>query len=77
MEYIEQILNLASKKFQVPVENLDPSRDIFESLNINSIQALSLLSELEQTFSVEIMDFELQDVKSFQDLANLIEEKSR
>ncbi|MEZ4704303.1 MAG: acyl carrier protein [Bdellovibrionota bacterium] len=54
---------------------LSPSNDIFESLSINSIQALSLLSELEQQFSVEILDFELQDVKTFQDLAALIEEK--
>ena len=46
--------------------------DFFEKLHINSIQALSLLTDLEKEFSIEIPDYELQDVKTFDQLAQLI-----
>jgi acyl carrier protein len=40
-----------------------------------SMKALELLSEVELEFDVEIPDYELQDVKTFAQLAEKIEER--
>jgi acyl carrier protein len=39
------------------------------------MQVLSLLSELEQHFNVEIPDYELREVRSFAQLAECIERR--
>ncbi len=71
----QKLFELASKKFGVDQKTLNPGDDLFEKLQINSIQALSLLSDLEQQFKIEIPDYELQDVKTFQELAQLIQNR--
>lgn len=75
IDVTQKLFQLASKKFGVDQKTLSPSDDLFEKLQINSIQALSLLSDLEQEFKIEIPDYELQDVKTFQELALLIQNR--
>ena len=71
----EKLLQLVSKKFNVQPTSLQPGDDVFEKLQINSVQALALLSDLEKEFKIEIPDYELQDVRTFQDLAQLIQNR--
>ncbi|MGH9783544.1 MAG: acyl carrier protein, partial [Terriglobia bacterium] len=59
---LEEILNLAAEHFKVPRAELAPDDDFFKKLGINSLQALDLLTRLEQHFSVELPDYELQGV---------------
>lgn len=72
---LSQLLELCAKRFDKNLAALDPSADVFESLGIDSMQVLSLLSELEQLFDVEIPDYELRDVRSFEQLAARIDER--
>ncbi len=72
---LKTLLELASKKFNKDIHMLSAKQDVFESLGINSVEALALLSDLERHFQIEIPDYELQDVKSFNDLATLIDSK--
>jgi aryl carrier-like protein len=44
----DEILDLAAAHFKVPRENLSPDDDFFKKLGIDSLQALSLLTRLEQ-----------------------------
>ncbi|MCC7460272.1 MAG: acyl carrier protein [Proteobacteria bacterium] len=69
---LQKLMELASKKFNVEKSTLSAKDDLFEKLQINSIQALSLLTDLEREFQIEIPDYELQDVKTFEQLAQLI-----
>lgn len=52
-----------------------PDADVFETLGVDSMQVLSLLSELEQQFEVEIPDYELREVRTFGQLAECIEQR--
>ena len=70
---MEEILTLAARHFQVPREKLAPEDDFFEKLGINSLQALELLTRLEQHFQVELPDYEFQGVSSFRQLAERIQ----
>jgi len=70
---LDAILNLASAQFKVPRETLSPDDDFFKKLKIDSLQALSLLTKLEQHFNVELPDYELQGVSDFRTLAERIQ----
>jgi acyl carrier protein len=71
----EEILKLAAAHFKVPREQLSPSDDFFKKLGINSLQALDLLTRLEQHFRIELPDYELQGVTDFRTLAERIQSR--
>jgi acyl carrier protein len=48
---------------------------VFESLGIDSVQVLELLSELELEFDIEIPDYELRNVKTFAELGRVIDRR--
>lgn len=69
----DEILNLAAAAFGVPREGLAPDDDFFQKLSINSLQALELLTRLENHFHVELPDYEFQGVTNFRALAERIQ----
>jgi acyl carrier protein len=71
----DEILNLASAQFGVPREQLGPDDDFFRKLGINSLQALDLLTRIEQHFHIELPDYELQGVTDFRTLAERIQSR--
>lgn len=71
----EQILQLAAQHFKVPREKLSAEDDFFKKLGINSLQALDLLTRLEQHFNIELPDYELQGVNDFRTLAERIQSR--
>ena len=70
---LDEIMTLASKHFKVPREKLKPDDDFFKTLGIDSLQALELLTRLENHFRVELPDYELQGVSDFRTLAGRIQ----
>ena len=72
-QIIDEILTLAATHFKVDRAALSPTDDFFKTLGIDSLQALELLTRLENHFSVELPDYEVQGVSDFQTLAERIE----
>ncbi|HXZ11699.1 MAG TPA: acyl carrier protein [Candidatus Sulfotelmatobacter sp.] len=70
-----EILALAAEHFKVPREGLHGDDDFFKKLGINSLQALDLLTRLEQHFQIELPDYELQGVSDFRTLAERIQSR--
>lgn len=70
---LNEILTLAAQHFKVPREKLHADEDFFKTLNIDSLQALDLLTRLENHFHVEMPDYELQGVTDFRTLASRIQ----
>ncbi len=71
----DEVLELAAAHFKVPRERLSPDDDFFKKLGINSLQALDLLTRLEQHFRIELPDYELQGVSDFRTLAERIQSR--
>jgi acyl carrier protein len=71
----DEILQLAAAHFKVPREKLRADDDFFKTLGINSLQALDLLTRLEQHFHIELPDYELQGVSDFRTLAERIQSR--
>ena len=72
-QVIDEILNLTSTHFKVERAALSPDDDFFKKLGIDSLQALELLTRLENHFSVELPDYEVQGVSDFRTLAERIQ----
>lgn len=70
---LDEVLSLAATQFKIPREKLSPDDDLFKKLGIDSLQALSLLTRLEQHFNIELPDYEMQGVSDFRTLAERIQ----
>lgn len=68
-----EVLTLAAGHFNVPVESLAAEDDFFKKLGIDSLQALELLTRLENHFGIELPDYEVQGVSDFRTLADRIQ----
>ncbi|MGE0786043.1 MAG: acyl carrier protein [Sandaracinaceae bacterium] len=69
---LDRLLTLAAQRFEKDKSALSADDDLFDTLSIDSMQALSLVSALEDTFGVEIPDYEVQDVRTFDELADVV-----
>jgi acyl carrier protein len=71
----QEVLDLASKHFNVAPGSLSPEDDFFKKLGIDSLQTLEMLSRLENHFGIELPDYELQGVSDFRTLASRIQSR--
>ncbi|MEM9453190.1 MAG: phosphopantetheine-binding protein [Myxococcota bacterium] len=74
-DVLDRMTTLAAKKYAVDAGTIKPEGDIFDTLGIDSFAAAELMSELELEFDVEIPDYELQGVKTFGGLAEVIDKR--
>lgn len=73
MTTLERLTQLAADRFGPAASDMPADADLFEHLGIDSLQALDLLTDLEDAFDVEIPDYEVQGVHTLEGLAALIE----
>ena len=69
---VNKLLELAQKRFERDTSGLAPDDDFFDRLDINSYQAMELLTEIEDEWDIEVPDYEVQDVRTFGALAEVI-----
>jgi len=71
----QEVVDLAARHFNVAAGTLAPADDFFKKLGIDSLQALELLSRLENHFGIELPDYEVQGVSDFRTLAERIQSR--
>lgn len=69
---LPRLLELSSQRFDKPLAELSGPDDFYEALGIDSVDAMSLLTSVEEAFGVEVPDWEVQDVRTFDELAGII-----
>ena len=70
---LDEILGLAASHCKVSRDRLAADDDFFQKLGMDSLQALELLTRLENHFQVELPDYEMQGVSDFRTLAERIQ----
>jgi acyl carrier protein len=68
-----EILELATKHFKAAPGTLKAEDDFYKKLGIDSLQALEMLSRLENHFHIELPDYEVQGVSDFKTLAERVQ----
>lgn len=74
-EILEEIQKLAADHFKVAADLVAPDDDFFQKLGIDSLQALELLTRLENHFNIELPDYEMQGVVDYRTLADRISQR--
>ncbi len=74
-DLLKTLMTLAAKRFERDLAELQPSDDFFSKLGIDSFQAMELMTDLEDEFDVEVPDYELQGVTTFDGLADVLERR--
>lgn len=69
---VHRLTALAAARFGERAAALPVDADLFEGLGIDSLQALDLLTDLEEAFGIEIPDYELQGVHTLVGLAEVV-----
>jgi acyl carrier protein len=72
---VQRLIALAAGEFSLDGSGIAADDDILETLGIDSVQVLELLSRLEMEFDVEIPDYELREVRTFAQLATQIDKR--
>lgn len=71
-QVLDTLLALAAERFRRDRGTLRGPDDLFDALDIDSVDAMTLLTALEERFGVEIPDYEVQDVRTFDALAAVV-----
>lgn len=71
-EILPKLQQIAVKRFGERAAALTADADLFEVLGIDSLQALDLLTDLEEAFRVQIPDYEMEGVNTLGGLAAVI-----
>jgi len=69
----QEILKLAAEQFKAAPGSLKAEDDFYKKLGIDSLQALEMLSRLENHFHIELPDYEGQGVSDFKTLAERVQ----
>lgn len=72
---LDRLRQAAAVRFGPVVTGLAADADLFDALDIDSLQALDLLTDLERAFGVEIPDYELQGVTTLAGLVDVLERR--
>ena len=70
----ERILEIIAEQVNRSVDELDPSMDFSDDLNMDSIELVELIMSVEDEFDIEIDEDRLEKVRSIGDVLDLLEE---
>lgn len=70
----ERILEIIAEQVNHSVDELDPSMDFIDDLNMDSIELVELIMSVEDEFDIEIDEDRLEKVRSIGDVLDLLEE---
>ncbi|MEJ8785017.1 acyl carrier protein [Peptoniphilus sp. HCN-40583] len=70
----ERILEIIAEQVNRPVEDLEPSLDFIDDLNMDSIELVETIMTVEDEFDIEIDEDRLEKVRTIGDVLDLLEE---
>lgn len=70
----ERILEIIAEQVNRSVDELEPSMDFIDDLNMDSIELVELIMSVEDEFDIEIDEDRLEKVRSIGDVLDLLEE---
>lgn len=70
----EKVLELIAEQFDKDIDELNEEMSFIDDLNADSVDIVELVMSIEDEFSIEIEDEELENLKTIGDVLEFIEE---
>ncbi len=71
-EIYEIVKGYLVDSFEIPVEKISPDANLFEDLELDSIDALDMIALLESEIDIEVNEEELKNIIVIQDVVDYI-----
>lgn len=76
MTLVKTIATRFAEIIQVPINAIDLDKDIYDVYNLDSVQALKLISDIEVEYDIDIDEDEARQIKTLNDVITLINTKT-
>ena len=77
MSTLEKVIELMAEQLNVPAEKISVEKEIVKDLGADSLDVVEMLMNLEEEFSVTVPDEEAVNIKTVQDVVDLIENNNK
>ena len=77
MSTLEKVIELMAEQLNVPAEKISVEKEIVKDLGADSLDVVEMLMNLEEEFSVTVPDEEAVNIKTVQDVVDLIESNKK
>jgi acyl carrier protein len=74
LSIVTQVNEIMHSGFEIPLEKLSPEAHLFSDLGLDSLDAVDMLVHLEDQLGVKVDGEKLMQVRTMQDVYNLIQE---
>jgi acyl carrier protein len=71
-EIYKLVKNYLVNDFEVPEEKISPEANLFENLELDSIDALDMIATLESEYNLKVDEEELKKIRTVNDIVNYI-----
>ena len=72
MSIEEKVMNLISEELRIPREKIQLTSHVVDDLNFVSLDNIQIVLEVEQLFDIEILDEEIDDISTVQDIVDYV-----
>ena len=72
MSIEEKVMNLISEELRIPREKIKLTSHVVDDLNFDSLDNIQIVLEVEQLFDIEILDEEIDDILTVQDIVDYV-----
>jgi len=73
-EILEQLSGILEEMFEVPAETIVPSAELYDDLDIDSIDAVDLLAKLKELTGMQVDPEQFKAVRTVDDVVTAISE---
>lgn len=74
-QIVDKLNEILVEEFEVDKEIIDPSKNLKETLDLDSLDYVDLVVIIESNFGVKLVEADFAEVVSFQDFYQVIENK--
>ena len=72
MSIEEKVMNLISEELRIPEKKFQLTSHVVDDLNFDSLDNIQIVLEVEQLFDIEILDEEIDDILTVQDIVDYV-----
>ena len=71
---LERVQKLISQELNIDIDKVTQDAHLFDDLNFDSLDSVQVVLELENEFDIEIADDEIDNVRTVQNILDLIDD---
>jgi len=73
MSNTEIVIKLVAEHFDISKDTVKLESDVFDDLGADSLDSIELVLELEKNFDIEVTDDEIDNIRTVQDIVDLVD----